>query len=221
MNVGGIPIGWLPGDILTLVAGVSYRETQVEVTDGQLTLFLDDLGGSDPWVLINGLSVSSVETAAAATGFAATGAGYADTARLSSTALATRSLHGPAEERIGADSVVRPDQQALEAKEHLARGPRRVLQTSSAGDAAFRLPDDPGGQPSEAALDAVVSDGNSPANTPRDNLDLMRILNGPDAERTTRTSSALSSIAPSSPPRIRTCSGSRSNNRMRTQSAGV
>jgi hypothetical protein len=48
-----------PGEYVTTVY-------QVAVSDGQLTLLLDDLGGSDLYVIINGMSVTSAEAAAAA-----------------------------------------------------------------------------------------------------------------------------------------------------------
>ena len=47
--------------VTTAVGEAVSRTYRVDVTDGQLSLKLQDLGGSDPWVMINGLEVIALD----------------------------------------------------------------------------------------------------------------------------------------------------------------
>jgi hypothetical protein len=53
--------GALAATVTTATGQLVTRTWRVVVTDGRLTLLLDDLGGSDPNVVINALSVARVE----------------------------------------------------------------------------------------------------------------------------------------------------------------
>jgi len=86
-------------DTVTTAAGQFARKSyQVTVSDGQLTVLLDDLGGKSPYVVINALEITPAAPARAAGGALALeeGSGNQAAAAADDLAIVVSPEHGPA-----------------------------------------------------------------------------------------------------------------------------